>query len=117
MDEIDRILSDEQVVRPSHDFASRVMASVREEAAVPPPIEFPWKRFLPGLGVALALTFATFIGMSQNSRAGAEPIDVTAWLEVLATPTGQGLAIATVAVLASLAIAWFAVRRADTGTF
>lgn len=110
MDEIDSILSDEKVIRPSDGFAARVMVAVREEAAVPPPIEFPWKRFVSGIGTAVTLTFATFIALAQRAETSVPPFDTDAWLELLVTPTGQGLLIATGAVLASLATAWFAVR-------
>ncbi len=48
-DELDRILSGEQGIVPSANFARNVMAKVRQEAAAPPPIPFPWKRALPGL--------------------------------------------------------------------
>jgi hypothetical protein len=57
-DEVDRILSREDEILPSGGFAVSVMEAVRREAAVPPPIPFPWKRALPGLvigGVVLVL--------------------------------------------------------------
>jgi hypothetical protein len=48
-DELDRMLSAEQGIVPSANFARNVMARVRREAAAPPPIPFPWKRAVPGL--------------------------------------------------------------------
>jgi hypothetical protein len=46
---IDQILAKEQELVPSSGFLSSVMERVREEAAAPPPIPFPWKRFVPGI--------------------------------------------------------------------
>jgi hypothetical protein len=48
-DALDRLLSAEQGIVPSANFARNVMAKVRMEAAAPPPMPFPWKRALPGL--------------------------------------------------------------------
>lgn len=50
---IDRILSAEEKLVPSSGFAAAVMERVREEAAVPAPIPFPWKRIAPGLVLAM----------------------------------------------------------------
>jgi hypothetical protein len=50
--EIDRILSTEDHILPTSGFLSAVMERVREEAAAPPPIPFPWKRALPGFVLA-----------------------------------------------------------------
>jgi hypothetical protein len=52
---IDRILAHEEPLVPSSGFVSAVMERVREEAAAPPPIPFPWKRALPGLVPAAAV--------------------------------------------------------------
>ena len=49
---IDGILAGEQELVPSSGFLASVMERVREEAATPPPIPFPWKRFVPGMVVA-----------------------------------------------------------------
>jgi hypothetical protein len=46
---IDRILASEEELVPSHGFLAAAMERVREEAATPPPIPFPWKRALPGM--------------------------------------------------------------------
>ena len=48
MDPIDReLLTDD--ARPAPEFAARVMAAVRREAATPPPLPFPWRRLALGL--------------------------------------------------------------------
>jgi hypothetical protein len=49
---IDRILASEEALIPSSGFLASVMESVREEAAAPPPIPFPWKRAIPGILLA-----------------------------------------------------------------
>lgn len=56
-DELDRILSEQQVILPSSGFSACVMAGVIREASESAPIPFPWRRALPGLvasGLALA---------------------------------------------------------------
>jgi len=71
-DEIDRILSHEEELLPSSGFAVSVMDAVRREAALPPPIPFPWKRALPGLvavAVTLVLVVLVFVvGVQQLGR-------------------------------------------------
>jgi hypothetical protein len=49
---IDRILAPEEQLVPSSGFAASVMERIREEAAAPPPIPFPWKRAIPGIVLA-----------------------------------------------------------------
>jgi hypothetical protein len=51
---IDRILDSEDALLPSSGFSAAVMECVREEAAAPAPIPFPWKRVLPGLVAIMA---------------------------------------------------------------
>ncbi len=45
---LDRILGAEEELAPSSGFLSVVMERVREDAAAPKPIPFPWKRVVPG---------------------------------------------------------------------
>ncbi len=52
---IDEILGAEESLVPSSGFLASVMERVREEAATPPPIPFPWKRALPGFVVAVGV--------------------------------------------------------------
>jgi hypothetical protein len=51
-DAIDRVLAGEQVLVPSSGFVAAVMERVREEAATPAPIPFPWKLAMPGIVLA-----------------------------------------------------------------
>jgi hypothetical protein len=53
--EIDHILANEEALVPSSGFLSAVMERVRDEAAAPKPIPFPWKRALPGMVVAASI--------------------------------------------------------------
>jgi hypothetical protein len=58
MDELDRILSEEQAVVPPSGFAQRVMAAVMQEASTPPPIPFPWRYVLATLAAMIAVVIA-----------------------------------------------------------
>jgi hypothetical protein len=49
---LDRILATEEGLVPSSGFAASVMDRIREGAAAPPPIPFPWKRAIPGIVLA-----------------------------------------------------------------
>jgi hypothetical protein len=50
--EMDRILAGEEELLPSSGFASAVMERVRQEAALPAPIPFPWMKAIPVLLLA-----------------------------------------------------------------
>jgi hypothetical protein len=50
--EIGRILAGEEELMPSSGFVATVMESVRQEAALPAPIPFPWMRAIPLLLLA-----------------------------------------------------------------
>ena len=52
---IDRILTTDDELIPSSGFLSAVMERVREEAAAPPPLPFPWKRAIPGMVVVVGV--------------------------------------------------------------
>lgn len=63
-DPLDAILLAEfnsvEQLRPSSGFAHSVMDAIHEEAVVPPPIPFPWKRFLPG-AIAVPCALVAFV--------------------------------------------------------
>lgn len=68
-DDINYILFKEEEILPSSGFVASVMDAVRREAAIPPPIPFPWKRALPGLAVAgLALVSVLILSLAQLIR-------------------------------------------------
>ncbi len=109
---IDDILGTEEELVPSSGFLSSVMERVREEAAAPPPIPFPWKRALPGLVVAAgvfgwtAFEFARNIGPAMGHLT-LPPLHLPA--SVAAQPLKQaGWVVAAVAV--SFA-SWMLARR------
>lgn len=58
-DAMDEILATEDALVPSSGFAASVMEQVREEAAAPMPIPFPWRRAAVGMVLALGV-FAWF---------------------------------------------------------
>jgi hypothetical protein len=45
--EIDRLLATEEALLPSSGFLASVMERVQQEAALPPPVPFPWKWAVP----------------------------------------------------------------------
>ena len=55
-EDLDRILSSDEPLVPSSGFAASVMERAREAASAPPPLPFPWRRYLLGLLVILALS-------------------------------------------------------------
>jgi hypothetical protein len=55
-EDLDRILASEEPLVPSSGFTAFLMERVRESAAAPPPLPFPWRRFLLGLLSTLALS-------------------------------------------------------------
>src|SRR5262245_27566781 len=58
-DDLDRFLTDDEIV-PSSGFVARVMDAVRAEAGALPAIAFPWWRALPGI-VAVAVTVVAIV--------------------------------------------------------
>lgn len=53
--ELDAVLLRNEEIVPSSGFTSAVMDAVQQEAAMPPPIPFPWRRAMPGLLTCIAL--------------------------------------------------------------
>lgn|SRR5262244_2066166 len=60
MDELDRILNEEQLSPPT-GFAQRVMRAVVEEASTPPPIPFPWRHAFAALAAMAAIVIAWYV--------------------------------------------------------
>ena len=109
---IDEILTTEQEVVPSSGFLASVMERVREEAAAPPPIPFPWKRAVPGMVVGAgvlgwgAVELVRFVGPRlQELRLAQNHASV-----VMTLPLEQtGWVVAALAI--SLASSWLVSRR------
>jgi hypothetical protein len=97
-------------ILPSAGFADSVMAAVRDEAAAPAPIAFPWKRAIPLIVVAgITLPTAVYVLVealksSAGSAASADwAVDFMSQLQV-ANHFGAGW------IAASLLVAWISVR-------
>jgi hypothetical protein len=54
--EIDQILAGEEELMPSSGFLASVMERVRQEAALPPPVPFPWMLAVPGILLAAGVS-------------------------------------------------------------
>jgi len=112
-DEIDRILSREEEILPSSGFAASVMDAVHREAAVPPPIPFPWKRALPlvaAAGVALVLVVVVVVvGITQLGRAGASSPSAGEWMPRLLPFVNGGVISAAGWVILALALTFASV--------
>ena len=72
-------------VEPSAAFQARVMRRVRQEAATPPPIPFPWGR---GLWIALALV-AGFAALLVQPEVAAEGRVAEQWLWWMGAAAGS----------------------------
>jgi hypothetical protein len=107
-DDLDRILAGESDVQPSGGFPQNVMAAVRREAAIPPPIEFPWRRALPGM-VAAGVGLLALIGFSVVAAMS---------MDVSLPQPGAGRSHARLGLFAWSAlgclVSWAAVRAATT---
>jgi hypothetical protein len=65
LDHLEEILSSDDVLAPSSGFAAGVMEAVREAASEPPPLPFPWLRFMAGL-IACSVGSASAIALVQQ---------------------------------------------------
>lgn len=98
---IDRILSSEETLFPSSGFAAAVMQRVREEAATPAPLPFPWKRAAfgslvacGGLGWGVAKLAQLAIAVAHNPQ----PVVVHVPNNLLQPMQGLGWAALALAV-------------------
>jgi len=71
---IDRILAAEEELIPSSGFLAATMERVREEAACPKPIPFPWLRALPGIVLAVAVLGWCGFEMARSGLGSAREI-------------------------------------------
>ena len=111
VDRMDEILGTEVELIPSSGFVSGVMERLREQAAAPPPIPFPWKRAVPGFVVVAsvfgwsAVEFARLIG-SAVATLKLPPVHV---LVAFVRPLAQAGWV--VAALAVSFASWMLTRR------
>src|SRR5262249_639499 len=82
-DDFDRVLLASDDIEPSSGFTASVMSAVREEAATPPPIPFPWCRAVPA-AVPGGLVFVVFTGaVARLPQAQPAPSPSVPYLEIL----------------------------------
>jgi hypothetical protein len=99
-DDIDQILSSEDLLEPSSDFVMDVMAAVRRPAE-PPRLTFPWFRFVAGVAASVVMAAA---GTVLLLRAGPALAPMTAPFAPLAA-TAPEFVYAMAAMLLSLGLA------------
>ena len=75
MDELDRILEAQESIEASSGLADSIMRAVRQEAATPAPIHFPWVRLALGMGPALL----GIVSIGMASLAGLIPTTAERW--------------------------------------
>lgn len=117
---MDRILGAEQELIPSSGFVTAVMERVRDEAAAPAPIPFPWKRALPGMALAAGVLGW---GGYEMARAAMETMGKISQATPAWTGTQMSAAMAapleaagwTAAALAVSLLAWLLSRRLAGG--
>jgi hypothetical protein len=111
--DLDRILSKEEEILPSSGFAACVMEAVQREAAVPPPIPFPWNRALPGLCVVV-LTLASLVTSSivQIIRWIPGQSIPPQWLTASASFVAASRNLGTAWILAALLLSYASVKLA-----
>ncbi|NIR45419.1 MAG: hypothetical protein GWM93_14665 [Gemmatimonadetes bacterium] len=115
MNDLDRILSEETVIRPSSGFRARVMDAVHAELAAPAPMDFPWRRFLPGIVTSGTLILLLLLGgvlALEPADFEAAPSPAPALDSIPAAIVEQPLLLGALALAGSLLVAWLAVRFA-----
>jgi hypothetical protein len=109
---IEHILSVDDPMEPSPGFAQRVMAAVRQEAATPAPIPFPWRTCSASLAVCGALIAAGTVALARSAAELALP--GPSWPApalggpTLAAVTSLGWTLAALA--GAFCLTWFANR-------
>ena len=110
LEALERILTSEEELQPMTGFSTRVMRAIKEDAAAPEPIVFPWKRFLPGFLLNLLLLSATGIWLIlESAGTPTGPPIPTEWLN---DPQMRGFALAALTVLGTGVMAWTVSRWA-----
>jgi hypothetical protein len=100
-DDLDRILSSEDPLEPSSHFAMSVMDVVRRSQAEPPPLQFPWLRFVAGVGASAVMAAAGTVLLLPSGPALTAVAASFAPLAAVAPELGY----ATAAVLLGLGLA------------
>jgi hypothetical protein len=120
---IDRILAGEEELIPASGFVSSVMERVKEEARVPAPMAFPWRRAVPGMVLAAGVFGWGGFEIARQATAAAGALDFTGpqlpanWQANLTQPYG---AAGWVVIALGISLAsWIFSRRiaGQTGLF
>jgi len=117
-DDLDRSLSRQEEILPSSGFVASVMEAVQREAAAPAPIQFPWKRVLPGLLAAGLVLVSVVVASVQLLMHGAadQPLPaqwLSAFASLMATSKSLGANWMALALLVSLASVKLSMRLAS----
>lgn len=111
-EDIERAFIDETII-PSAGFSASVMEAVRQDAAVPPPLHFPWARALPGIVVTAAVvTMLAFACVEYfwNSSALNTSIGFPQLKQFAIVALHSEIGLISIALLLSLASAALATR-------
>jgi hypothetical protein len=108
---IDLILANEEELIPSSGFLAATMERVRDEAAMPKPIPFPWLRALPGIVLALAVLGWCGFEFARAGFADAREISLTQIHLTAVTWHALEPAEWVVAALAVSMLSWLFARR------
>lgn len=95
-------------LRPSSGFVLSVMDAIHEETAVPPPIPFPWKLFVPGtIAVLCALVAFVIWAMHRTGPAVTGNFSLPNFVSINSTFSWIALALVLtlIAVLSSFRLA------------
>jgi len=112
MDELDRILSEEQVIAPPPGFSRRVMAAVLEEGSMPAPIPFPWHYVYAALA---AMAVATLVCTFFSPLVPAWTLTRSLELAAAGDRIGPGVvAWASSGVFALIALARYSLRAVES---
>ena len=81
MDDLDRVLADDDMLVPSSGFAARVMDALRDDPAEAAPLAFPWRPFLIGvvacvIWAASAIQLMTRIDRTVLRELAAQVVEV-----------------------------------------
>ena len=111
MDELDRILEAEPTLEPSSGLSASIMEAMRHEASTPPPLRFPWMRFLLGTGASFIAVVSVVVAVRVGVF-GAETVTRVSpdWGELAANPMVTALTWTAAALLLSYA-SWALSRR------
>ena len=117
MDELDRILGRNEDLRPSAGLTDAVMEAVRDEAATPAPLAFPWMRLVAGLAACLVLFV---IGIALGRGAAGPSVEFLAWTgpdweQLAADPRIRNLGVAAGMLVLTWISSRFVVRLTGYG--